>query len=180
MAVQIGARPDAGFENPLGMLTDCHRRIERFLGVLCVVVQRQGDAMTDEECSAIQAALHYFRTSGQRHNQDEEESLFPRLQRAAAGADLEAISHLEHDHAKAGELHLAADQLYSCWMDSGHLTAEERQRLVDVTESLRILYTEHIQTEEKTIFPRAAALLSAQAIAEMGAEFRNRRNQPQH
>jgi len=34
MAIQIGAKPDSGFDDPIGMLKDCHRRIERFLGIL--------------------------------------------------------------------------------------------------------------------------------------------------
>jgi hypothetical protein len=38
MAIQIGAKPDSGFDDPIGMLKDCHRRIESFLGILCVVV----------------------------------------------------------------------------------------------------------------------------------------------
>ena len=40
MAIQIGAKPDSGFDDPIGMLKDCHRRIESFLGILCVVVDR--------------------------------------------------------------------------------------------------------------------------------------------
>ena len=40
MAIQIGGKPDSGFDDPIGMLIDCHRRIERFLHVLCVVASR--------------------------------------------------------------------------------------------------------------------------------------------
>jgi len=80
MAVQIGAKPDSGFDDPLGMLKDCHRRIEHFLSILCAVVERaQQQTLTDEEIVAIQSALSYFRVGGQRHTADEEESLFPRL-----------------------------------------------------------------------------------------------------
>jgi len=80
MAIQIGAKPDSGFDDPIGMLKDCHRRIESFLGILCVVIDRtQGRSLTDEEREAVKAALQYFRTGGQRHTADEEESLFPRL-----------------------------------------------------------------------------------------------------
>jgi hypothetical protein len=50
MAIQIGAKRDSGFDDPLGMLKDCHRRIENFLGILCVVVERaQGRSLTGEE-----------------------------------------------------------------------------------------------------------------------------------
>jgi hypothetical protein len=40
MAVQIGAKPDSGFDDPIGMLKDCHRRIEHFLDILCLVAER--------------------------------------------------------------------------------------------------------------------------------------------
>ena len=40
MSVQIGAKPDSGFDDPLGMLKDCHRRIEHFLGILRLVAER--------------------------------------------------------------------------------------------------------------------------------------------
>ena len=63
MAIQIGAKPDSGFDDPLGMLKDCHRRIENFLGILCVVVERaQGRNLTGEERDTVQAALQYFRS----------------------------------------------------------------------------------------------------------------------
>src|ERR1700761_783023 len=85
MAIQIGAKPDSGFDDPIGMLKDCHRRIESFLGILCVVVEReQGRTLRDEERVAVQAALQYFRTGGKRHTADEEESLFPRLRKSDA------------------------------------------------------------------------------------------------
>ena len=95
MAIQIGAKPDSGFDDPIGMLKDCHRRIESFLGILCVVVNRaQGRSLSDEERDVIKAALQYFRTGGQRHTADEEESLFPRLHESDAHS-FEEIDRLE-------------------------------------------------------------------------------------
>jgi len=37
MPLQIGQRPDHGFAQPLGLLSDCHRRIEHFLRVLLAI-----------------------------------------------------------------------------------------------------------------------------------------------
>jgi hypothetical protein len=34
MPIVIGAKPESSFKNPIGLLNDCHRRIERFLSVL--------------------------------------------------------------------------------------------------------------------------------------------------
>jgi hypothetical protein len=37
MPIQIGQPPGHDFDEPLGLLSDCHRRIEPFLHVLVVV-----------------------------------------------------------------------------------------------------------------------------------------------
>jgi hemerythrin-like domain-containing protein len=175
MAIQIGAKPDSGFDDPIGMLKDCHRRIESFLGILCVVVDRaQGRGLTDEERDAVKAALQYFRTGGQRHTADEEESLFPRL--LASDADsLEEISRLEGDHREANDLHASVERLYSTWIASGELTSSDALQLKFRTERLKQLYSDHIVVEETIVFARASQLLDSHAIAAIGTEFRFRR-----
>jgi hemerythrin-like domain-containing protein len=173
MVVQIGAKLDSGFDDPLGMLADCHRRIERFLGVLAHVAQHAAEALTPEQATAVQSALDYFRTSGRRHNADEEDSLFPRLR--SAGASLAALDHLEHDHRDADALHIQVDRFYAQWIAAGALAPEQRESLRAATIRLERLYADHIATEEKTIFPQAAQLLDRPSIAAIGQEFRARR-----
>ena len=176
MGIQIGAKPDSGFDDPIGMLTDCHRRIEHFLDILCIVADRAaGRSMTDEETAAAQASLQYFRVGGQRHNADEEESLFPRLRESFAPGELNEIHGLETDHQDANDLHAKAEELYQKWLSAGALAATDRDELVSVTQRLKRLYTEHIRTEEQVVFPRAAKLLSSDAIQAIGREFRARR-----
>jgi hemerythrin-like domain-containing protein len=176
MAVQIGAKPDSGFDDPIGMLKDCHRRIEHFLDILCMVAERAlARSLTGEERSAIQAALQYFRVGGERHTADEEESLFPRLRGESGGGRLEAIDRLQCDHQLAADLHESVDWLYTAWISKGILGADEQERLLSQTRRLKRLYEEHIQVEEKIVFPQAAQLLDAQAIAAIGKEFRDRR-----
>jgi hemerythrin-like domain-containing protein len=175
MAIQIGAKPDSGFDDPIGMLKDCHRRIESFLGILCVVVDRaQGRNLTDEERDAIKAALEYFRTGGQRHTADEEESLFPRLRKSNAKS-FEEIDRLEDDHHEANDLHGSVERLYSAWIESGGLGLEESQQLRSQTARLKQLYSDHIQVEETIVFARAIQVLDSHAIAAIGTEFRFRR-----
>src|SRR5260370_25208 len=136
MAIQIGAKPDSGFDDPIGMLKDCHRRIENFLGILCLVIDRaQGRGLTDEERDAVQAALQYFRTGGQRHTADEEESLFPRLRKSDAQS-FEEIDRLEDDHREAIDLHGSVERLYSVWVESRGLGLEETQQLLSQTARL--------------------------------------------
>lgn len=179
MAVQIGAKLDAGFDDPLGMLRDCHRRIENFLRVLCHVAERSSqEPLGPEERKALQSALEYFRTGGQRHTQDEEESLFPRMHKAGAAESLDALAELEHQHRQADDLHAAADRLFSQWLQAGSLSPADRARLRTTAAQLRDLYAGHIRVEEQIVFPRAGECLDAEAVASMGAEFRARRSTP--
>ena len=176
MGVQIGAKPDSGFDDPIGMLTDCHRRIEHFLNILCVVVERaQGRALTQEETDAVEAALHYFRVGGKRHNADEEESLFPRLRAGGAAGALDDLENLEHDHQTADGLHATAETLHEKWISAGSLSENEYAELHSCTLSLQQLYQEHIRLEEQTVFPLAAQMLDRDTVRTIGDEFRRRR-----
>lgn len=176
MAVQIGGKPDAGFDNPIGMLQDCHRRIERFVGLLGLVVrQAEGRALSPEECGAVEAALRYFRESGPRHNSDEEESLFPRMRQGGAAEVLQHVERLEEEHRHSEALHQEAAELFDEWMAEGELSVANRSRLRAVTARLEQMYREHIRIEEQVVFPRASQMLDRKAVEAIGAEFRSRR-----
>jgi len=158
------------------MLTDCHRRIERFLDILCVVAERARTRnLTGEERSAVQAALQYFHVGGERHTADEEESLFPRLRGAASLGKLEALDRLQNDHQHATDLHESVDWLYTSWLSAGVLGPDEQERLLSQTRKLKQLYAEHIQVEEKIVFPCALQTLDHETVVAIGQEFRNRR-----
>jgi hemerythrin-like domain-containing protein len=176
MAIQIGAKPDSGFDDPLGMLQDCHRRIERFLHILCTVAtQASGRALNEEESAAVTSALHYFQEGGRRHNADEEESLFPRL-RAAQPRDAQAnLAHLEDDHRRTEQLHREVDVLFRKWIDASILNTSEQNSLLSDTAELQRIYTAHIELEESTVFPLAAQVLDHAAIDVIGSEFQARR-----
>jgi hemerythrin-like domain-containing protein len=176
MAVQIGGKPDAGFDDPLGMLVDCHRRVERFLNILCRVAERaEGGALSADETAAVQSALKYFSESGPRHNSDEEDSLFPRL-RAGEGKDvLPEVDRLEGEHHEGDALHKEIAELYTRWMAVGELHAADRERLRVVTARLEGIYREHIRIEEEVVFPRAMKVLGRDVVKAMGEEFKRRR-----
>ncbi len=176
MAVQIGAKPDSGFDDPIGMLTDCHRRIEQFLNILATVAERvSARSLTGEEAAAVQAALQYFRTGGVRHTADEEESLFPRLRAETDSGSMAKLDALEADHETAAALHKSAERLYSEWTTSGALGSERESELRAAMERLKGLYQAHIAVEESVVFPEAAKVLDCATIASIGQEFRARR-----
>jgi hemerythrin-like domain-containing protein len=182
MPVSIGAAPQAGFDQPLQLLQDCHRRIENFLEVLLrVVATATDDALDLQHRTALEAALQYFREAAPRHTQDEEESLFPRL-RQESGSELHAalacISALESDHVHATDLHGQVDDRGKQWLRDGYLPASARTELRTWLEELRILYRNHIAIEDNQIFPLAGKILPSDILASVGREMRIRRMLP--
>lgn len=58
MAITIGHKPDSDFSDPIGMLEDCHRRIEKFLDLLLTLADKaQGNGLTNERRAAVETAL---------------------------------------------------------------------------------------------------------------------------
>jgi iron-sulfur cluster repair protein YtfE (RIC family) len=117
--IVIGAKRESDFTDPIGMLGDCHRRIERFLDVLVrVAEQAHGEALNEEQRGALDTALHYFRDAAPKHTADEKESLFPRLRRngsADARALLTRMESLEEEHVCATE----ATERWTVWASCG-------------------------------------------------------------
>jgi iron-sulfur cluster repair protein YtfE (RIC family) len=142
---------------------------------MCLADRAQVRSLTDDERSAVKAALQYFHAGGERHTSDEEESLFPRLRAEAAIGSLQKIDRLESDHQHAAHLHDSVDWLYTAWISAGTLEQDKQQRLLAEKRELRQLYAGHIQIEETTVFPRAVMVLTRGAVAATGAEFSARR-----
>lgn len=174
----LGRSPDHGFDEPLGLLTDCHRRIELFLDALLRVAGEFSNRPLDPRAAeAVQTARRYFRDAAPRHTADEEESLFPRLKAAAeaSGKPCEAIERLEGDHELADQLHARADGLLEAWLRNRSLPPAHSEELGSLLSSLRELYRAHIAVEEREVFPLAGVVLSAPDLAAIGLEMRARR-----
>ena len=93
MPVQLGVRPDHSFNEPLGLLSDCHRRIEQFLDLLIKVNDEAGELeLSPVHRDALQVALRYFSVAAPKHTQDEEASLFPRLRDVNSAEAREAMA----------------------------------------------------------------------------------------
>jgi len=179
MVVQLGAKPLAGFDRPIDMLIDCHRRIEHFLDVIVRVVELYSNQALDAEArQAITAARHYFANSAPNHTADEEQSLFPRMHSAGAFEPdtYELLDRLQQDHRTADDLHSRIDRLLDQWLATEEALSADLLTILrtDVAE-LQRLYATHIHTEEEQIFPSAAKALNASQLREMGAEMRARR-----
>ena len=174
----LGRTPDHGFGEPLGLLTDCHRRIEMFLDVLLRVAGEYPDRPLDERAAeAVQTARRYFLHAAPRHTADEEESLFPRLKAAAEarGEHCLAIERLEGDHQRADGMHARVDELLDTWLRGGTLPPAQASELGSLLGMLRELYRAHIDVEERDVFPLAGKVLSASDLSAVGNEMRTRR-----
>ncbi len=179
MPIVIGAKAQSGFQDPIGLLADCHRRIERFLSVLVqIALQAQGKLLTGEQREALDTALRYFREAAPKHTADEEQSLFPRLRqidRPEVTVTLAQVEALEKDHARAEKSHAEVDRLGRLWLASGTLSPADVERLTTLLVELADLYRGHISVEEHHVFPMAARVLGAGERQAIGAEMAKRR-----
>jgi hemerythrin-like domain-containing protein len=179
MPITIGAKRESDFTDPVGMLGDCHRRIERFLNVQVTLATREkGGPLTEEDRAALETSLRYFREAAPKHTADEEESLFPRLRRidpAKTQAILARVDSLEQDHECAGKAHDEVDRLGQRWLTSGRLSTEDASRLSTVLDQLAKLYRNHIAIEDTEVFPLARRILSASDREAVGVEMAARR-----
>lgn len=178
MPITIGQKPESSFSDPLGLLGDCHRRIETFLSILVkVTTQARGGRLNPEQREALIKALRYFREAAPNHTRDEEVSLFPRMRasgRVEVRAAFDALENLEAEHLAAERAHAEVESLGQRWLAEDRLTPAGVERLFELLEDSRKTYERHIAVEDSTIFPLAGRILKDQ-LTEVGREMASRR-----
>lgn len=177
MPVQIGATTHS-FSEPTGLLSDCHRRIEMFLGSLVRLSAMVDEPLAADSRSALEAALRYFRDSAPKHTADEEESLFPRLRQkrdAELQAAIRTLEPLEQEHRRANALHAEVDRLGRTCLETGPLSQDEARIFRQAVDELQSIYKEHIRIEDEVVFPVAGKTLSRADKFAIGSEMAARR-----
>lgn len=162
MPVQIGAKSHH-FTDPLDLLSDCHRRIEMFLGSLSAIAKLDGQLLNDEGRYTLENALRYFREAAPKHTADEEQSLFPRLSALDSGESasvLARMEELEKEHQWAESLHTEVDRLGMQYLNAGILLTRDAEEFANLVEHLSAMYARHIRFEDESLFPVAAKVLS--------------------
>ncbi len=146
----------------MGLLADCHRRIERFLTVLVRVVgTAKGGPLNEDQRLAMETALSYFREAAPKHTEDEEASLFPRLrllERPEVKTALAKVDMLQRQHLEMEKGHAEVDRLGWKWLGSGTLPAADAQRLSEVLSTLEQLHRDHIEVEERDMMAKQRRL----------------------
>lgn len=141
--------------DPFEMLERCHRRLEETLELLRTPTRQ-----------ALDEALAFIDRALRRHEDDEEQSLFPRLARVPQLAGLLDRLTVQHRDQSAIVEELRAELAAA--------TSDER-KLRDVVARLDAAYREHITVEERELFPAAKAALDADDLGGMASEMDARR-----
>jgi len=173
MADNLLSDPAApSFDDPLGMLSACHRRIERQLATLARLQRHLPEHGCDTDArAAARGIVKYFDTAAPNHHADEEESVFPRLEDAVPARPVTLIAELEREH----------EALAAYWRKLRPLlagiAAGQRANLApkQVAEIVTA-YEGHIAREESELIPLAARTFDAATIAAIGREMAQRRS----
>lgn len=158
------------FDDPLGVLRACH---ERMLSQ-CDTLQKLPahiaiHGVDDEARGAINRIVTYFSTSAVHHHQDEEQDLFPLLNRQSLKlADI--VHRLKMDHEKLGQYW---KQLLP---DLKKLAAlAENAEFGAHAEAFCEAYRAHISVENKELLSMAQHILSQKQLQEIGRAMARRR-----
>jgi len=141
--------------DPFEMLERCHRRLEETLELLRTPSRQ-----------ALDEALAFIDRAVRRHEDDEEQSLFPRLSRVPQLAGLLDRLTVQHRDQSALVEELRASMAAA---------RPDEARLRDVVARLDAAYREHIAVEERELFPAAKAALDADDLGGMASEMEARR-----
>lgn len=158
------------FDDPLGMLHACHERMLAHCDMLAELLPHIAQKGIDDEArGAINRVVKYFTTSAVHHHQDEEQDLFPLLNRQSLKlADI--VHRLKKEHVELAGLWDAiapALKAPSTLADNADLAAN--------IDRFCNLYREHIEFENKELLSIARHILSHRQLEEMGDAMARRR-----
>jgi len=151
-----------GFDDPIGLLRACHKKMLAHCDLL------EG-LPANPDTAAAQQVLRYFSSNALTHHRDEEEDLFPRLNRQSMKlADL--VHRLKKEHAEL-------DRLWA-GIAAGLRQLPQVHSDPAFTEAVQVfcaLTRDHIDRENTEFLPLAASSLSSEALGEIGEAMAARR-----
>lgn len=151
-----------GFDNPIGLLRACHDRILQH----CELLERLLDT---PDPAIAQQVVRYFSTSARLHHRDEEEDVFPLINRQSMKiADL--IHQLRRQHEKLDQLWASLAPALRTVPKQG-FDAEFRACVTEFCTLSR----EHVQRENREFLPLASSSLSSQQLGIIGEKMAARR-----
>jgi hemerythrin-like domain-containing protein len=149
--------------DPFAQLERSHRRLEEACEALTT-------AARDRDIETIADVCAFLARQVRRHEEDEDSSLFPRLEGKKAELD-EVIALLAREHREHAALHERLERALSGRSDDGDLWAD----VAAIAGALTQAYRAHIEREERVLFPAAQELLSEDARRAVMSEMDARR-----
>jgi hemerythrin-like domain-containing protein len=160
--------------DPFARLAQTHRRLEERLKQLVQAAEDLAAGIGVSSALAdIEDVAGFLSRGAVRHVDDEEHTLFPRIQGFKELA--EVIAALETEHKAHRVLEGQIRELAEKWGGNVDAAQEDAAHMLELAIGLSDVYDAHIAREENELFPRARELLDAKVIAEMGMEMMNRR-----
>jgi hemerythrin-like domain-containing protein len=168
--------PAAGFDEPFEVLSACHERVRRSLGLLQRLVAHVAQHGADDQArDAARDVARYFNLAAPAHHEDEERHLVPRLQASADARQREAAATLLADHALIRSRWQALRPLLQSLRDG---TLPPQPALGRAAADFVQVHDGHLALEDTLVFPAAETLARAEgeaALAAMGTEMAARR-----
>jgi len=153
-------------KHPIRMLERSHQRL---LGEV-LRLQTLGRAVREgkpEDTGELLDVVAFFLRQGNRHEADEEKSLFPRLRGHVPSHLLTALRRQHRTHERLAE---RLDALLA-----GPLTEEGRREVQGLCVELAASYRAHIAREEAELLPAARQALGPEELALLADEMQARR-----
>jgi len=151
-----------GFDDPIGLLRACHVKMLAHCDLL------EG-LLTNPDPAVAKQVQRYFSTSAETHHRDEEEDLFPRLNRQSLKlADL--VHRLKRDHAELDRLWTGIAPHLRQLPQAGNEPA-----FIEAVQSYCALTRAHTRLENTDFLPLASSSLSRAALDEIGESMAARR-----
>ena len=156
-----------GFDDPIGLLRACHEKMLHHCDLLDGLVGR--DDIDSDAREAARDITRYFTRSAAQHHRDEEEDIFPRINRLSLKT-AELIHNLKKEHETLDALWKKLEPGLKRLPDDG-FSDDLRQAAAEFTA----LYRQHIGQENRELLPLAANSLSEQVLKEVGESMARRR-----
>lgn len=170
--------PPQGFEDPLTLIREAHRRSEMRCGLLERLEEHLLQHGCDSRARATAASLiEHFDSAGAQHELDEEKDVLPALKSAVSRRQKKRVSELIADISRThAELAVAWRPLRTQLSD---IARGVRARLdADVVGRFTTLSLAHIAREDAEVLPEAAEVLNREALRKIGCAMAARRSGP--
>ena len=168
--------PSAGFDDPLALLSACHRRVAGFCDTLERLVAHLEIAGPDDEARhAAERIVSYFEQAAPHHHADEEIDLLPLLKLRAETGDVSTIGNWVK---RISTEHRAQDAVWAVLRDELQQLIDGNGTSLSAAAEFIDMERNHYQFEDREVFPLAGKLLQAEDLETLGRAMARRRNRP--